>query len=135
MDEFGHMYDGEAWWAAIYGVAQSQTRLKWLSSSIVFFFPKDVEICSQQCFLFFQTGECYQLALSSVSHRKKSKWTQRKKKSTWRLLLYHIVYKKQLKPSWLMSDFRVLDSMASSCNLSYKLYCIQLWVDFLTWAT
>ena len=25
--------DGEAWWAAIYGVAQSQTPLKWLSSS------------------------------------------------------------------------------------------------------
>ena len=25
--------DGEAWWAAIYGVAQSRTRLKWLSSS------------------------------------------------------------------------------------------------------
>ena len=25
--------DGEAWWAAISGVAQSQTRLKWLSSS------------------------------------------------------------------------------------------------------
>ena len=25
--------DREAWWAAIYGVAQSQTRLKWLSSS------------------------------------------------------------------------------------------------------
>ena len=25
--------DGEAWWAAIYGVAQSQTRLEWLSSS------------------------------------------------------------------------------------------------------
>ena len=24
--------DGEAWWAAVYGVAQSQTRLKWLSS-------------------------------------------------------------------------------------------------------
>ena len=24
--------DGGAWWAAIYGVAQSQTRLKWLSS-------------------------------------------------------------------------------------------------------
>ena len=23
--------DGEAWWAAVYGVAQSQTRLKWLS--------------------------------------------------------------------------------------------------------
>ena len=25
--------DGEAWWAAVYGVAQSQTQLKWLSSS------------------------------------------------------------------------------------------------------
>ena len=25
--------DGEVWWAAVYGVAQSQTRLKWLSSS------------------------------------------------------------------------------------------------------
>ena len=27
--------DGGAWWAALYGVAQSQTRLKWLRSSIV----------------------------------------------------------------------------------------------------
>ena len=26
-------WDGGAWWAAVYGVAQSQTRLKWLSSS------------------------------------------------------------------------------------------------------
>ena len=25
--------DGRAWWASVYGVAQSQTRLKWLSSS------------------------------------------------------------------------------------------------------
>ena len=25
--------DGEAWWAAVHGVTQSQTRLKWLSSS------------------------------------------------------------------------------------------------------
>ena len=25
--------DGKAWWATIYGVAQSRTRLKWLSSS------------------------------------------------------------------------------------------------------
>ena len=25
--------DGEAWWAAVYGVAQSRTQLKWLSSS------------------------------------------------------------------------------------------------------
>ena len=35
--------DGGAWWAAIYGLAQRQTRLKWLSSSspllFFFFFP------------------------------------------------------------------------------------------------
>ena len=28
--------DGGAWWAAVYGVAQSRTRLKWLSSSKCF---------------------------------------------------------------------------------------------------
>ena len=28
--------DGGAWWAAVYGVAQSRTRLKWLSSSKMF---------------------------------------------------------------------------------------------------
>ena len=28
--------DGGAWWAAVYGVAQSRTRLKWLSSSITY---------------------------------------------------------------------------------------------------
>ena len=28
--------DGGAWWAAVYGVAQSRTRLKWLSSSSTF---------------------------------------------------------------------------------------------------
>ena len=27
--------DGEAWWAAVYGITQSRTRLKWLSSSII----------------------------------------------------------------------------------------------------
>ena len=29
----GESRDGEAWWAAVNGVAQSRTRLKWLSSS------------------------------------------------------------------------------------------------------
>ena len=32
--------DGGAWWAAVSGVAQSQTRLKWLSSSSTFFVRK-----------------------------------------------------------------------------------------------
>ena len=30
--------NGRAWWAAVYGVAQSRTRLKWLSSSSIFTF-------------------------------------------------------------------------------------------------
>ena len=36
--------DREAWWAAVYGVAQSQTRLKWLSSS------------SSSCWIYSNTG-------------------------------------------------------------------------------
>ena len=33
--------DGGVWWAAIYGIAQSRTRLKWLSSSSCFIdYPK-----------------------------------------------------------------------------------------------
>ena len=32
--------DGRAWWPAIYGVAQSRTRLKWLSSSLIFHMKK-----------------------------------------------------------------------------------------------
>ena len=35
---------GGAWWAAVYGVAQSQTRLKRLSSSIILFFRVDIPI-------------------------------------------------------------------------------------------
>ena len=30
----GNPRDGEAWWAAVYGVTQSRTQLKWLSSSM-----------------------------------------------------------------------------------------------------
>ena len=36
--------DGGAWWAAVYGVAQSRTRLKWLSSSSSNCYYKDVYI-------------------------------------------------------------------------------------------
>ena len=62
------------------------------------------------------------------------------KKSTWRLLLYHIVYKKQLKPSWLMSDFRFLDSMgelpAAGCGSPYAvsppLLPVWLWVSVMS---
>ena len=36
--------DGGAWWAAVYGVTHSRTRLKWFSSSIV-----DLECCVNSC--------------------------------------------------------------------------------------
>ena len=52
--------DGGAWWAAVHGVVQSRTRLKWLSSSgsaflsklYLFFIPdlfNTYEICSKSC--------------------------------------------------------------------------------------
>ena len=37
--------DGDAWWAAIYGVAQSRTQLKRLSSSSSLPIPKNLEGC------------------------------------------------------------------------------------------
>ena len=33
----GNPRDGVAWWAAVYGVTKSRTRLKWLSSSILIY--------------------------------------------------------------------------------------------------
>jgi len=37
--------DGGAWWAAVYGVAQSWTRLKWLSSSSIHRVKKPMDSC------------------------------------------------------------------------------------------
>ena len=45
--------DRGAWWAAIYGVAQSRTRLKRLSSSIVsFIVPKLLSLIRSHLFIF-----------------------------------------------------------------------------------
>ena len=41
--------DGGAWWASVYGVAQSWTRLKWLSSSSMQLFGFLLTWCSQWC--------------------------------------------------------------------------------------
>ena len=60
--------DGEGWWAAIYGVAQSRTRLKWLSSSSSFWL---VAFCSLIFFwvirgqLWLNLGTTHALAPSS----------------------------------------------------------------------
>ena len=48
--------DGGAWWAAVYGVAQSWTRLKWLSKQA----SKQVYTCQ------FQSPNLYNPAFSSV---------------------------------------------------------------------
>jgi len=53
----GESRDGGAWWAAVYGVAQSWTRLKWLSSIIRPLHEREVEeilhgiIFSMKCIL------------------------------------------------------------------------------------
>ena len=49
--------DGGAWWAAIYGVAQSQTRLKWLSNSCRSLRP----------FLYTSVYFCHLFLISSAS--------------------------------------------------------------------
>ena len=41
--------DGEAWWAAIYGVAQSWTRLKWLSSSSSSHLMNNLQVSLKGC--------------------------------------------------------------------------------------
>ena len=43
--------DGGAWWAAVYGVAQSWTRLKWLSSS------SSSSLSKSLCWLYFNAFE------------------------------------------------------------------------------
>ena len=48
--------DGGAWWAAVYGVAQSRTRLKWVSSSSKTWLVSFVN-CSVKCTSFSWT-EC-----------------------------------------------------------------------------
>ena len=48
--------DGGAWWAAVYGVSQSRTRLKWLSSSS----------SSDTCAVFFQVFTADKIALVNI---------------------------------------------------------------------
>ena len=47
--------DGGAWWAAIYGVTQSQTRLKWLSSSSSSNIEISKIICLYEAFILGRT--------------------------------------------------------------------------------
>ena len=44
--------DGGAWWAAVYGIAQSQMRLKWLSSSSLILSPP-VKLYTSHIVIFF----------------------------------------------------------------------------------
>ena len=41
--------DGAAWWAAVYGVEQSWTRLRWLSSSSIVYYVYS-SFCMKHCF-------------------------------------------------------------------------------------
>ena len=52
--------DGGAWWAAVYGVAQSRTRLKWLSSSSSSPVPKYSMLCcvTESCLTLCNPMDC-----------------------------------------------------------------------------
>ena len=61
--------DGGAWWAAVYGVTQSRTRLKWLSSSssvgvcelrlsIILFGCSSACLCITSSSLLFRSSDC-----------------------------------------------------------------------------
>ena len=47
--------DGGAWWAAVYGVAQSRTRLKRLSSNLPYWKQKSPNFCFMFNYVNFQT--------------------------------------------------------------------------------
>ena len=60
-----NLRDGGAWWAAVYGVIQSQTRLKWLSSSMDLTFQVPMQYCFLQHWTLLlspvtsTTGHCF----------------------------------------------------------------------------
>ena len=58
--------DGGGWWAAVYGVAQSWTWLKWLSSSILFHCHIYLSFVQYHTFL-ITLSLCLLLKLSNVS--------------------------------------------------------------------
>ena len=55
--------DGGAWWAAVYGVTQSQTRLKWLSSS-----SKDCSLPGSSVHAILQAKYCSGLPFPSPGY-------------------------------------------------------------------
>ena len=65
--------DGGAWWAAVYGVAQSRTRLKWLSSSHpyinwVIFHIKLIACWFSYCFITLVSKNYIPVQYASLSH-------------------------------------------------------------------
>ena len=63
--------DGGAWWAAVYGVAQSQTQLKWLSSSSSIMLQhtsgRYLYLClNVSCCFIFLIKKCIYLFMSSL---------------------------------------------------------------------
>jgi len=65
--------DGGAWWAAIYGVAQSRTRLKWLSSSRCKLLH--LEWINDKVLL-YSTGNCIQSL--GINHKRKKIFLRKK---------------------------------------------------------
>ena len=73
--------DGEAWWAAVYGVTQSRTRLKWPSSS------SKSKVWQLQILLIFFIFQC----LDSPSHLKGILGWQFFPFRTWNILYHYLL--------------------------------------------
>ena len=102
--------DGGAWWAAIYGVAQSRTRLKWLSSSssstnpravfkMITTVPKEPKKRKTGMCLVLSGGENYrvfqlvQFYFHLLSHHHGRHWRERLRKTVVTTTDVHIIIK------------------------------------------
>ena len=76
-------WDGEAWWAAVYGVAQSRTRLKRLSSS---------SSSSSKTFSWFETQKVQEFTVqSSLPHSLTTQFSCSKGNLCFSILVYSLL--------------------------------------------
>ena len=87
--------DREAWWAAVHGVAQSWTQLKWLSSSIYYY--------------------CYAIIITMISYRWSLKF--------WTSLNYNSVVEVDFRLSILWLQNQCFSLISLSFGLIAHRYC------------
>ena len=121
--------DGGAWWAAVYGVVQSWTWLKWLSSSSSWIIEKAREF---QKTIYFWFSD-YTKAFVCVDHNKLWKILQEMgipDHFTHLLWVIMQVKMKHLNWTWKIDWFKIGKGVCQGCILSpclFKLYANASW--------